>query len=177
MKVCTKGNWLIQVSALFILLCQNNYISNVKEAVEMQQKAFSTKIKTKMPTRTKNAEMNQIVTNLEIHLHHFLCEFKVFKTGRSSHRRRSIKKVQASVRQLIAFDQLKAMYGCCQFPPTTVQLWNGILIRHTDQRGKDLQTKAWIFFFFKKKQVFSCFMTVTLLRARLLLNRLDGQKN
>ena len=37
--VCAEGNWLIQVSAISILLCQKNYISNVKEAVKMQRKA------------------------------------------------------------------------------------------------------------------------------------------
>ena len=40
-EVYTEGNWLIQVSAIPILLCQNNYMSNVKEAVDMKWKAFS----------------------------------------------------------------------------------------------------------------------------------------
>ena len=51
------------------------------------------KINTIMPTRTKSVEMNKIVSNSEIHLHHCLCKSRAFKFGRSSHRRRSIKKV------------------------------------------------------------------------------------
>ena len=57
MEVCAEGNWLIQVSAISILLCQNNYISNVKEA-NSTESFFSSKIKTKMLTRTKSVEMN-----------------------------------------------------------------------------------------------------------------------
>ena len=45
-----------------------------------------------MPTRTKNVEMNWIVTNSETHLHSCPCESRGFKIGRSSHRRCSIKK-------------------------------------------------------------------------------------
>ena len=50
------------------------------------------KTNTKMPTRTKNVEMNWIVTNSETHLHSCPCESRGFKIGRSSHRRCSIKK-------------------------------------------------------------------------------------
>ena len=69
------------------------------------------------------------MTSSEIHLHHFLCESRGFKIGKSSHRRCSIKKVQASVRLLTTFDQLKTMYGCCHYPPTMLQLRNEILIQ------------------------------------------------
>ena len=51
------------------------------------------KINTKMPTRTKSVEMRKIVSNSEIHLHHCLCESRGFKTGRSNHRRCSVKNV------------------------------------------------------------------------------------
>ena len=50
------------------------------------------KINTKMPTRTKSVEMSKIVSNSEIHLHHWLCESSGFKIGRSNHRRCSIKR-------------------------------------------------------------------------------------
>ena len=46
-----------------------------------------------MPTRTKNAEISNIVSNSEIHLHHCLCESGGFKIGKSIHRRCSVKKV------------------------------------------------------------------------------------
>ena len=62
-------------------------------AVEIQKESLcSPKIKTKMPTRTKNVEMKNIVTNLEIHLHYRPCEPSGFKIGRSSHWRCSMKK-------------------------------------------------------------------------------------
>ena len=54
---------------------------------------------TKMLIRTKSVEMNKIVTNSEIHLHHCLCESRGFETGRSSHRRCSIKKVFLKILQ------------------------------------------------------------------------------
>ena len=63
-------------------------------AVEIENESLcSPKIKTKMRTRTKNVEMKNIVTNLEIHLHYRLCEPSGFKIGRSSQRRCSMKKV------------------------------------------------------------------------------------
>ena len=42
------------------------------------------KINTKIQTKTKNVEMKEIVTNSEIRLHNCFCEFRGFKTGRSS---------------------------------------------------------------------------------------------
>ena len=51
---------LVNPSISYIhLLCQNSCISNAKEAVEMQRKAFChQKLNTKILTRTKNAEIN-----------------------------------------------------------------------------------------------------------------------
>ena len=70
-------------------------------AVEIQKESLcSPKIKTKMPTRTKNVEMKNIVTNLEIHLHYRPCEPSGFKIGRSSHRRCSMKKVFLKILQI-----------------------------------------------------------------------------
>ena len=55
--------------------------------------------KHKMPTRTKSVEMSKIVSNSEIHLHHYLCESSVFKIGRSNHQRCSVKKVFLKILQ------------------------------------------------------------------------------
>ena len=116
MEVCAEGNWLIQVSAISIFLCQNNYISNVKEAVDMQRSLFSSKINTKMATITKSVEMNYIVT-----IQKFTCVISSVNTE-------TLKLQEAatagatSVRLLTTFDQLKAIYGCCHHPPTTVRL-------------------------------------------------------
>ena len=57
------------------------------------------KTNTKMPTRTKSAEINKILTNSEIRLHHCFCESSCFKTGRNSHRRYSIKKLFLKILQ------------------------------------------------------------------------------
>ena len=46
-----------------------------------------------MPIRAKSVEMNMILTNSEVHLHHLLCESRGFKFGRSNHLRCSIKKL------------------------------------------------------------------------------------
>ena len=56
-----------------------------------------TKNKHKMPTRTKSVEMSKIMANSEFHLHHFLCESRGFKIGRSSHRRYLVKKVFSKI--------------------------------------------------------------------------------
>ena len=51
------------------------------------------KINTKMPTNTKSVEMSKFVSNLEIYLHHCLCESRGFKIVRSNHWMCSVKKV------------------------------------------------------------------------------------
>ena len=95
------------------------------------------------------------MTSSEIHLHHFLCESRGFKIGKSSHRRCSIKKVQASVRLLTTFDHLKTMYGSCHYPPTMLQLrnFNPVTL-----------TKACIFFF--QKNIRTCFFLSVLWNFR-----------
>ena len=57
------------------------------------------KIDAKMPTRTNNNELSKIVSNSEIHLHHCLCESRVFKVGKSNHRRCSLKKMFLKILQ------------------------------------------------------------------------------
>ena len=57
------------------------------------------KINTKMPTRTKSVEINKILTNSEIRLHHCICQSSCFKTGKNSHRRCSIKKLFPKILQ------------------------------------------------------------------------------
>ena len=52
-----------------------------------------------MPTIAKSVEMSKIVMNSEIHLHHCLCEFSGFKTGKSNHRRCSVKNVFLKILQ------------------------------------------------------------------------------
>ena len=56
------------------------------------------KINIKKPPRPKNVERNLIVTNSEIHLHHF--EYRGFKVGRSSHRKSSTRKVFVKFRKI-----------------------------------------------------------------------------
>ena len=115
------------ISYIHPSLSKQLYIKCERSRRHATESFFSSKINTKMPTRAKSVEMNYIVANSEINLHHFLCESRDFKIGRSSHRRCSIKKVMA-VRLLNTFDQLKAMYGCCHHLPTTIRLWNEMLI-------------------------------------------------
>ena len=117
MEVCAEGNRLIQVSAISVLLCQNKYISNVKEAVDMQQSLFSSKINTKMATITKSVvEMNYIVT-----IQKFICVTSSVNTETLKLQEAATASA-TSVRLLTTFDQLKAIYGCCHHPPTTVRL-------------------------------------------------------
>ena len=63
-----------------------------------------------MPTRTKSVEINKILTNSEIRLHHCLCESSCFKTGRNSHRRCSIKKLFLKILQKLTEKHL------CPYP-------------------------------------------------------------
>ena len=78
-----------------ILLSQKSIISR-RDATE---RLCLPKINAKMPTRTKYPEMNKIVSNSEIHLHHCLCESRGFKIGKNNHRRCSVKKVLLKVFQ------------------------------------------------------------------------------
>ena len=98
-EVCADGNWLIQVSAYFYpsLSKKVYYIKCKRSRRDAMESLCLLKINTKMPTRTKTVEMNKIVTNLEIQLHHFLCESR--RIGRSSHGRCSIKKVFLKILQ------------------------------------------------------------------------------
>ena len=75
-EVCADGNWLIQVSAYFYpsLSKKVYYIKCKRSRRDAMESLCLPKINTKIPTRTKTVEMNKIVTNLEIQLHHFLRE-------------------------------------------------------------------------------------------------------
>ena len=53
----------------------------------------------KIPTRTKSAKINRILTNSEIRLHHCLCESSCFKAGRNSQQRCSVKKLLLKILQ------------------------------------------------------------------------------
>ena len=112
----------LSISYIHPSLSKQLYIKCERSRRHATESFFSSKIDTKMPTRTKSVEMNQIVTNSEIHLHHFLCESRDFKIGRSSRLRCSLKKVQTFMRLLTTFDQLKAMYGCWHHLPITARL-------------------------------------------------------
>ena len=94
-----EGNRLIQVLAYFHpFWSKKAYIKCEKSRTYTAKSLRSTKINTTMPSRTKSVEINQIVTNSEIHLHQCLCESRGFKIGRRSHRRCSIKKIQISLK-------------------------------------------------------------------------------
>ena len=89
-------SFLVKKSIFFLFFFLSGkayYIKCLRSRRDAMGSLCLPKINTKMPTRTKSVEMNKVVTNSEIYLHHFLCKTRGFKIGRSSHRRRLIKKV------------------------------------------------------------------------------------
>ena len=88
------------ISLLLSFLVKKVHTKCERSRRDTTESLFSPKINTKIPTRTRNFEMNQIVTNSEINLHHCFCESRGFKIGRSRHRKCSIKKVFLKISQI-----------------------------------------------------------------------------
>ena len=97
-RFAQKEIGLIQVSAYFHPLSKKVCIK-CESCRDATESLCSPKINTKTTTRTKNDEMNQSVTNSNIHLYHCLCVSKGFIIARSSHQRCSIKKVLLKISQ------------------------------------------------------------------------------
>ena len=86
-EICAEGNWIIQVSAYFYpsLSKKSMLYQMLKKSPRYNGKLALTKNKHKNAnTRTKSVEINKILTNSEIRLHHCLCESSCFKTRTSS---------------------------------------------------------------------------------------------
>ena len=115
------------------------------------------KTNTKMPSRTKNVEMNWIVTNSETHLHNCPCESRGFKIGRSSHRRCSIKKG--------ALKNFAKVTG--------KNLCQSLFINKDAGPRPKIPTEV---FFCQVCQFFFKNTFLQNISGRLLLNKLDGQK-
>ena len=115
------------------------------------------KTNTKMPTRTKNVEMNWIVTISETHLHSCPCESRGFKIGRSSHRRCSIKKG--------ALKNFAKVTG--------KNLCQSLFINKDAGPRQKIPTEV---FFCQVCQFFFKNTFLQNISGRLLLNKLDGQK-